>query len=170
MKLTAILVSLTALLACDPTPAPARVVHEPLAVPAPVAASVAARAGCAAGEKCEGAAECGLGLTCVSGECVAPCEVDEHCEPGSFQPSKCASDGVCRLVNGSAVCPAPCTAGESCTSDADCGPLAPLCVGASGEGKGACVAPCASDKDCHGEGASCSATNECMVGDRPGCN
>ena len=147
-------IALALLAACDAA-APARVTAPPPVVGLMAKPTPTASATCPAGSKCEADAECG-DLSCVEGECVAPCEIDEHCLPGDLQPTTCHK-GACRAASGAASCPAPCPAGEGCTSDADCGPLAPTCVVAVAGDKGQCVAPCASATDCHGNGVMCLA-------------
>lgn len=154
MRTIALFLAFLCLSACD-QPAPTRTVAGPVTA-STTSGAVEPRSACKAGLKCEEAADCGSDMLCVEGECVAPCEMDEHCAPGSFEATSCYKE-ACRTTSGVASCPASCEAGSSCAADADCPATAPVCAFPLPGEKGVCTAPCAAAVDCKGGDALCVA-------------
>lgn len=156
MRTLALILALSCLSACD-QPAPARIMAGPVTASTTSGGAVEPRsAPCKAGAKCENAVECGVDMLCVEGECVAPCEMDEHCAPGSFEATSCYKE-FCRTASLAASCPAACEAGSSCAAADDCPATAPVCAFPIAGEKGVCVAPCAAAVDCKGSDALCVA-------------
>jgi hypothetical protein len=149
-KITSALALTLLAVACDATDPPRA---QQLISAAPMATrSSSANAYCAAGNTCSVDLDCGMGMLCASGACVAPCEVDGQCLSVPELVSVCSKEGVCVVkTSGDPWCPAPCTAGDSCTSDGDCGPMAPHCMMPPGEEKGECVVPCQQQPECAGQ-------------------
>jgi hypothetical protein len=101
--------------------------------------------------------DCASGLSCIADLCLRPCDLDEMCGADECRhelltPPACSvPDAACTGAGTGA-------AGDTCACNADCGPIAPLCVGAfiGGNRTGRCGNACGPEMICPSGTACCS--------------